>query len=282
MSRRLGWLASSASSWIARGCRLSSWHNFQEKEGHSSQCCEPISIPAWSRSARSGNLSRGRADRQGKVIREVALARFGLPLPEHQGQELEVRVALIRDWRRLVPKAPSSEEEDRPLRWDERPDGTHEYWLDENWQATPLPAQPMEPKLIPIVTTATEADAVELVHTYTRRWPAQENAIPTRRSCRATPPPMKKRRIESRCSDTRDRAHIVSRNQTTRLIWVGAGTTPCRAGERLFASSTRDVNLRFCPSKPEHPLLNRKKSTGALAWKFSTPTAQGWMCRRRR
>jgi hypothetical protein len=82
-----------------------------------------------------------------------------------------VRVALIRDWRRLVPKAPSSEEEDRPQRWDEKPDGTHEYWLDENWQATPLPAQPMEPKLIPIVTTAAEADAVELVQTYTRRWP---------------------------------------------------------------------------------------------------------------
>jgi len=117
------------------------------------------------------------ADRQGKVIREVALARFGLPLPAHPGQELEVRVALIRDWRRLVPKAPSSEEEDRPLRWDEKPDGTHEYWLDEGWQATPLPAQPTEPKLIPIVTTAVEADAVELVHTYTRRWPAQENAI---------------------------------------------------------------------------------------------------------
>jgi hypothetical protein len=45
-------------------------------------------------------------DRQGKVIREVALARFGLPLPEHQGRELEVQVALIRDWRRLVPKVP--------------------------------------------------------------------------------------------------------------------------------------------------------------------------------
>ncbi len=117
------------------------------------------------------------ADRQGKVIREVALARFGLPLPDHPGQELEVRVALIRDWCRLLPKAPSSEEEDRPLRWDEKPDGTHEYWLDESWQATPLPAPPMEPKLIPIVTTATEADAVELVQTYTRRWPTQENAI---------------------------------------------------------------------------------------------------------
>lgn len=117
------------------------------------------------------------ADRHGKVIREVALARFGLPLPEHPGQELEVRVALIRDLRRLLLKAPSSEEGDRSLRWDEKPDGTHEYWLDENWQATPLPAPPTEPKLIPIMTTAAEADAVELVQTYTRRWPAQENAI---------------------------------------------------------------------------------------------------------
>ncbi len=117
------------------------------------------------------------ADRQGKIVREVALARFDLPLPEHPGQELEVLVALIRDWRRLVPKVPSSEEEVRPLRWDEKPDGTHEYWLDENWQATPLPAPPTEPKLIPIVTTAAEADAVELVQTYTRRWPVQENVI---------------------------------------------------------------------------------------------------------
>jgi hypothetical protein len=116
-------------------------------------------------------------DRQGKVIREAALARFSLPLSDHPGQELNVRVALIRDWRRLVPKALSSEEEDQPLRWDKKPDGTHEYWLDENWQATPLPAPPMEPKLIPIVTTAVEANAVELVQTYTRRWPAQENAI---------------------------------------------------------------------------------------------------------
>jgi hypothetical protein len=35
----------------------------------------------------------------------------------------------------------------------------------------------VEPKLIPIVTTAEEADAVELVQTYTRRWSAQENDI---------------------------------------------------------------------------------------------------------
>jgi hypothetical protein len=118
------------------------------------------------------------ADRQGKVIREVALARFGLPLRcRTPSQELEVRVALIRDWRRLVPQAPSSEEEDRPRRWDKKPDGTHEYWLDESWQATPLPTQPTEPKLISIVTTEAVADAAELVQTYTRRWPAQENVI---------------------------------------------------------------------------------------------------------
>ena len=116
-----------------------------------------------------------RADRQGKVIREVALAHFGLPLPDHPGQELEVRVALIRDLRRLLPKTHSSEEEDQPLRWDEKADGTYEHWLDESWQAAPLPAQPMEPKLIPIVTTSAEADAVELEQTYTRCWAAQEN-----------------------------------------------------------------------------------------------------------
>jgi hypothetical protein len=54
-------------------------------------------------------------DRQGQVIREVALARFGLPLSEHAGQELEVRVALIRDWHRLVPKTPSSNANGRPI-----------------------------------------------------------------------------------------------------------------------------------------------------------------------
>jgi len=118
-----------------------------------------------------------RIDREGKVIREVALARFGLPLPEHPGQELELRVALIRDLSRHVACEERPDDEDRPLRWDEKPDGTHEYWLDEAWKATPLPAPPTVPKLIPIVTTAPEAGAIELAQTYTRRWPAQENAI---------------------------------------------------------------------------------------------------------
>ena len=60
---------------------------------------------------------------------------------------------------------------------DEKPDGTHEDWLDASWQATPMKTSPTAPKLIPIVTTASEADAVELAHTYTSSFPAQENAI---------------------------------------------------------------------------------------------------------
>ncbi len=118
-----------------------------------------------------------RVDRQGRVTREVALARFSLPLPEHPGQELDLRVALIRDLCRQIPDEKRPEDEDGPRRWDEKSDGTHEYWLDASWQATPMPAPPTVPKLIPIVTTAPEADAVELAQTYTRRWPAQENAI---------------------------------------------------------------------------------------------------------
>src|SRR5207244_858405 len=50
-------------------------------------------------------------------------------------------------------------------------------WLDASWQATHLKASPTVPKLIPIVTTAPEADAVELAQTYTSGFPAQENAI---------------------------------------------------------------------------------------------------------
>jgi hypothetical protein len=116
-----------------------------------------------------------RHDRQGNVVREVAPARFQLPLPEQPGTTLALSVALIRDLRRRVP-APGAEDEgfrhwfaDLPL--DER------AWWQESWQATPMPGAPTESKLIPIVTTAAQADPLDLVQTYTRRWPAQENII---------------------------------------------------------------------------------------------------------
>src|SRR5579864_5667855 len=106
-------------------------------------------MQGWSRSGKWESLSRGTRIDKAKSSGRWRWRASVCPCLNAPSQELEVQVALIRDLRRLVPKAPSSEEEDRPLRWDEKPDGTHEYWLDESWQATPLPAQPTELKLIP-------------------------------------------------------------------------------------------------------------------------------------
>jgi hypothetical protein len=44
-----------------------------------------------------------RCNRQGQVICEVAAARFALQRPDPVDPALEVEVALIRDWRKLVP-----------------------------------------------------------------------------------------------------------------------------------------------------------------------------------
>jgi hypothetical protein len=114
-------------------------------------------------------------DRQGTVLREVAPAQFLLARAS-QGQEpLRLAVALIRDLRRAVPCSPS--EEDFPRAW--WTDIRHEEvaWWQEGWQATAAPAVPTEPKLIPIVTTTEQIDALALARTYIHRWPAQENVI---------------------------------------------------------------------------------------------------------
>ncbi|MDP9350136.1 MAG: hypothetical protein M3P51_01120, partial [Chloroflexota bacterium] len=111
-------------------------------------------------------------DRQGKVTREVAAARCSVPLPDHVGERLELRVALVRDLRRLASQ-----------RLRASTDGSSEVsaegssWLNDEWVATPTPPTPTEPALVPIVTTAREFDPVELARTYTHRWPVQENVI---------------------------------------------------------------------------------------------------------
>jgi hypothetical protein len=108
-------------------------------------------------------------DRKGQVIREVAPACFRLPLPDQKDQVLPLQVALIRDLRRQVPCAPAEE--------DPQQDSSLPAWWRENWQAEPTKAVPTMAKLIPIVTTASHIDAVELAQTYIRRWPVQENVI---------------------------------------------------------------------------------------------------------
>jgi hypothetical protein len=114
-------------------------------------------------------------DRHGTLLREVAPAQFLLTRPDRDEEPLRLTVALIRDLRRTVSCSPF--EEDLPRVW--WADIRHEEvaWWQEGWQATPAPATPTEPKLIPIVTTAEQIDAVTLAQTYIHRWPAQENVI---------------------------------------------------------------------------------------------------------
>src|SRR6266566_2823216 len=118
-----------------------------------------------------------RVSKSGTVVREVAPASFELSLPDHPGESLLLRVALIRDLRRHVPVIPSKEDQEYPRRWDADLDWHDHMWWDEGWKATPTPAISTTPKLIPIVTTASTVDAVELAQTYTQRWSAQENII---------------------------------------------------------------------------------------------------------
>ena len=114
-------------------------------------------------------------DRAGQVTREVAPARFLLALPEQPGQALSLAVALIRDWRYQVPVPPA--EEDRPTYRYPPKDAHGRAWWMEGWEPTPTPSTPTEPKLIPIVTTAPDADPVELAQLYRQRWPMQENIL---------------------------------------------------------------------------------------------------------
>jgi len=116
-------------------------------------------------------------DAQGQVVREVAPARIALRRPAHPGEVLCLRVALIRDLRRLVPVQSGQEDGELARGWDGDLGPTERQWWQEDWQATAAPATATAPKLIPIVTTADTCDAVELAQTYIHRWPAQENVI---------------------------------------------------------------------------------------------------------
>jgi hypothetical protein len=116
-------------------------------------------------------------DHDGAVTREVACARFALCLPDHPGQRLSLSVALIRDLRSRVQVGGDPAEKQEAWRWDADLEGVSRHWWKSDWVATPAPAIPTEPKLIPIVTTASSVDAVEVAQIYTHRWPAQENSI---------------------------------------------------------------------------------------------------------
>ena len=112
----------------------------------------------------------------GQVIREVAAAQYPLAMPEHPDVKLVLSVALIRDWSKPMALSPATDAE--TPRWDEDLDkGERWRWLQGEFEATPAPLSPTQPKLIPIISTSHELSPLELVTTYRRRWTAQENII---------------------------------------------------------------------------------------------------------
>jgi len=124
-------------------------------------------------------------DRDGIVLREVAPARYALPIPERPGATLAPSVALIRDLRCQVPVAPTDDTDDLDdpdwlpprERWLAGMPPEQRHWWEVGWVATAAPAPPTVPKLIPIVSTAETRDAVGLAQLYSARWPQQENII---------------------------------------------------------------------------------------------------------
>jgi hypothetical protein len=117
------------------------------------------------------------SDQQGTVVREVAPARFALPLPDHPGQILSLSVALIRDLRRQMPVASSEDVMPGVHRWYTDLDLDARNFWEQEWKATPAPVTPTQAKLIPIVSTASTADPASLARLYMQRWPVQENII---------------------------------------------------------------------------------------------------------
>jgi hypothetical protein len=123
-----------------------------------------------------GDFAPLELDRDGKVLREVAPAQFTLSVPEQPGESLLLSVALIRDWRKQMPLL--SSKGDKPPRWDADLDtDTQWQWMLGHFEATPAPVSPTQPKLIPVVSTASSMTPIELTDIYRQRWVAQENII---------------------------------------------------------------------------------------------------------
>jgi hypothetical protein len=115
-------------------------------------------------------------DQHGQVIREVAPAHYPLCIPEQPDVKLVLSVALIRDWSKQIPVAPAADAE--APRWDDDLEkGDRWRWLQGEFEATPAPLSPTQPKLIPIIATSHELSPLELATAYRQRWTAQENII---------------------------------------------------------------------------------------------------------
>src|SRR5205807_7494525 len=89
---------------------------------------------------------------------------------------VQVEVALIRDWRKLLVVEGTAEAPDVQDWQADLAIQQQRFW-EEGWQALPAPPAPTTPKLIAVITTGHGMKALELAQTYFRRWNCQENAI---------------------------------------------------------------------------------------------------------
>jgi len=117
-----------------------------------------------------------RYNQSGQVICEVAAARFALKRPDDADPAVTVEVALIRDWRKLVPVEGVGEAADESEWQADLPEHQRSFW-EEGWQAVAALPAPTTLKLLPVITTGHGMEAVELAQTYFSRWNCQENAI---------------------------------------------------------------------------------------------------------
>ena len=123
-----------------------------------------------------GQWQPWRSNRHGQLICEVAAARFVLQRPDPTDPAVEVEVALIRDWRKMIVVERSSETVDDGDGRADLSEQQRAFW-EQGWQAPPTPPVATTAKLLPVITTGRGREAVELAQTYFRRWNCQENAI---------------------------------------------------------------------------------------------------------
>ena len=123
-----------------------------------------------------GDWQPWRYNRNGQVICEVAAARFALKRPDDTLPPLQVEVALIRDWRKLLV-VEQADETAAVDDWQADLAPQYQRFWEDGWQALPAPPAATTPKLIPVITTGQGMEAVELAQTYFRRWNCQENAL---------------------------------------------------------------------------------------------------------
>jgi len=117
-----------------------------------------------------------RYNQSGQVICDVAAARVALKRPDDADPAVSVEVALIRDWRTLVPVEGVGEAADESEWHADLPEHQRSFW-EEGWQAVATLPAPTTPKLLPVMTTGHGMEAVELAQTSFSRWNCQEHAI---------------------------------------------------------------------------------------------------------